>query len=79
MGWLAFTLCKWFVGGTRCEECKESKWVILTKHWGTPKFATRQVIMVATRASVKNMLKIKCGGHVQQEAHVVRWAYPKQG
>jgi hypothetical protein len=34
MGWLAFTLCKWFIGGARLEECKELKWATLTKHWG---------------------------------------------
>jgi hypothetical protein len=46
MGWFAFTLCKWFVGGARLEECKELEWATLTKHWGAPKFATKQVVMV---------------------------------
>jgi hypothetical protein len=45
MGWLAFTLCKWFVGGIKLE-CKDLKWVTLKKHRGTLEFVAKQVVMV---------------------------------
>lgn len=54
MGQLAFTLCKWFVGGARLEECKESEWATLTKYWGMLEFATKQVVMVVAQALMKN-------------------------
>jgi hypothetical protein len=65
MGQLAFTLCKWFVGGTRLEECKESEWAILTKYYDMLEFATKQVGMVAAWASMKNSSKIGHGELMQ--------------
>jgi hypothetical protein len=43
------------------------------------RIATKQVVMVAAWASMKNSSKIGHGEPIQQKTHIVRWAYLKQG